>query len=77
MITLGVILFISILINVKSHYLLKEETNSKIDAMKLALELNKMNDEYIVMVDSLNTELDDYMYLQQLKKDLDRSWEGK
>ena len=77
MITLGFMIFISILLNVKSYFLLKEETKSKIEAMELALELNKMNDEYIVMVDSLNTELDDYMYLQQLKKDLDRSWEGK
>ena len=74
---LGFCLLVSVGFNIKSHYVIKQEETLKVEAMKFALELNEANDTYIEMVSSLNDELDEYMYLEKLKKDLDRSWEGK
>ena len=37
----------------------KKEFNEKIEAMTYAIELNKMNDEYIVMLDSMNEYADE------------------
>ena len=37
----------------------KKEFNEKIEAMTYVIELNKMNDEYIVMLDSVNSYADE------------------
>ena len=44
--------------------------------MQFAIDLNKMNDEYIIMIDSLNEELDAYMFLDRLKDQLEKYQEG-
>lgn len=58
------------------NYQLNKEINSKIEAMSIALELNKNNDEYIEMLNSMNrytdkleTELHEYQN-NRLIKDL-------
>ena len=45
--------------NVALNYEIKKEFNEKIEAMTYAIELNKMNDEYIVMLDSMNSYADE------------------
>ena len=45
--------------NVALNYEIKKEFNEKIEAMTYAIELNKMNDEYIVMLDSVNEYADE------------------
>ena len=45
--------------NIALSYEIKKEFNEKIEAMQFAIELNKMNDEYIVMLDSLNSYADE------------------
>ena len=45
--------------NVALNYEIKKEFNEKIEAMTYAIELNKMNDEYIVMLDSVNSYADE------------------
>ena len=45
--------------NVALNYEIKKEFNEKIEAMTYAIELNKMNDEYIVMLDSMNEYADE------------------
>lgn len=51
-----------------------------LEVKKIALEVNKSNDEYISMLqsmneyaDSLEIKLQEYKYLEKLKKDLDRN----
>ena len=45
--------------NIALNYEIKKEFNEKIEAMTYAIELNKMNDEYIVMLDSVNEYADE------------------
>ena len=45
--------------NIALNYEIKKEFNEKIEAMQFAIELNKMNDEYIVMLDSMNSYADE------------------
>lgn len=45
--------------NITLNYEIKKEFNEKIEAMTYAIELNKMNDEYIVMLDSVNSYADE------------------
>ena len=45
--------------NIFLSYEIKKEFNEKIEAMTYAIELNKMNDEYIVMLDSMNSYADE------------------
>lgn len=40
--------------NIALNYEIKKEFNEKIEAMTYAIELNKMNDEYIDMLESMN-----------------------
>ena len=45
--------------NIFLSYEIKKEFNEKIEAMTYAIELNKMNDEYIIMLDSMNEYADE------------------
>lgn len=45
--------------NIALSYEIKKEFNEKIEAMTYAIELNKMNDEYIIMLDSMNEYADE------------------
>ena len=45
--------------NIALNYEIKKEFNEKIEAMQFAIELNKTNDEYIVMLDSVNSYADE------------------
>ena len=45
--------------NIALNYEIKKEFNEKIEAMQFAIELNKINDEYIVMLDSMNSYADE------------------
>lgn len=45
--------------NIALSYEIKKEFNEKIEAMQFAIELNKMNDEYIVMLDRVNSYADE------------------
>ena len=45
--------------NVALNYEIKKEFNEKIEAMQFAIELNKMNDEYIEMLEGVNNYADD------------------
>lgn len=45
--------------NIALNYEIKKEFNEKIEAMQFAIELNKMNDEYIEMLDSVNSYADE------------------
>ena len=45
--------------NIALNYEIKKEFNEKIEAMTYAIELNKMNDEYIIMLDSMNEYADE------------------
>ena len=58
----------------------KREEAAKLEAMSIAIDLDKSNNEYIVMLDSMNNyadtlekEIKEYEYIERLKKDLDRS----
>lgn len=58
----------------------EREEAAKLEAMSIAIDLNKSNNEYIVMLDSMNNyadtlekEIKEYEYIERLKKDLDRS----
>ena len=45
--------------NIALNYEIKKEFNEKIEAMQFAIELNKSNDEYIVMLNSVNSYADE------------------
>ena len=45
--------------NIALNYEIKKEFNEKNEAMTYAIELNKMNDEYIVVLDSVNSYADE------------------
>ena len=45
--------------NIALSYEIKKEFNEKIEAMQFAIELNKMNDEYIDMLESVNSYADE------------------
>lgn len=62
------------------HKLVEVERTAKIEAMKLAIDINntleihrEMNLSLNVEIDSLMNELNEYQDLVKLKKDLDRS----
>lgn len=69
-------ILILVIWNISLNYEVKKEFNEKIEAMSFAIDLNKMNDEYIIMIDSLNEELDTYMFLDKLKDQLGKYQEG-
>lgn len=69
----------------RMHKLIEMEKVSKLEVMKVALENDKLNKEYISMLlesrDQLNDELDicsnknqEYQYLDKFQKDLARNW---
>ena len=65
--------------NISLNYEIKKEFNEKIEAMQFAIELNKMNDEYIIMLDSMNEYADELVLKisgihedKKLLKDLSR-----
>lgn len=45
--------------NIALNYEIKKEFNEKIEAMQFAIELNKTNDEYIIMLESMNSYADE------------------
>ena len=45
--------------NIFLSYEIKKEFNEKIEAMTYAIELNKMNDEYIDMIEGVNNYADE------------------
>lgn len=62
---------------------LNQSHKEKIEIMKIALENNRLNQDYILLlqesreqlnaaVDNQNLELEEYRYLEKLKKDLSR-----
>ena len=62
---------------------LNQSHEEKIEIMKIALENNRLNQDYILLlqesreqlnaaVDNQNLELEEYRYLEKLKKDLSR-----
>lgn len=70
------------------HKLLEMEKESKIEVMKIALENDKLNKEYISVLlesrEALNDELDvlsnkiqDYQHLDKFQKDLARHWDKR
>lgn len=70
------------------HKLLEIEKVSKLEVMKVALENDRLNKEYILMLlesrEALNDELDvlsnkiqDYQYLDKFQKDLARHWDKR
>jgi len=70
------------------HKLLEMEKVSKLEVMKIALENDRSNKEYISVLlesrESLNNELDvlsskiqDYQYLDKFQKDLARHWDKR
>lgn len=63
---------------------LNKSNDEKLEIMKIALQNNKLNQEYINMLqysreelnqalDNQSEELEEYRYLERLKKDLDRN----
>ena len=70
------------------HKLLEMEKVSKLEVMKVALENDRLNKEYISILqesrEALNDELDvlsnkiqDYQYLDKFQKDLARHWDKR
>ena len=70
------------------HKLLEMEKVSKLEVMKIALENDRLNKEYIGILlesrDALNDALDDrdnkilnYQYLDKFQKDLARHWDKR
>ena len=55
--------------NIALNYEIKKEFNEKIEAMTYAIELNKMNDEYIVMLDSMNSYADELVLENKVLED--------
>ena len=58
--------------NIALNYEIKKEFNEKIEAMTYAIELNKMNDEYIVMLDSLNSYADELIVENKAIEDVNK-----
>lgn len=58
--------------NIALNYEIKKEFNEKIEAMTYAIELNKMNDEYIVMLDSVNSYADELVLENQAIEDANK-----
>jgi hypothetical protein len=67
---------------------LNDSNNEKLEIMKIALENDRLNKEYITILEesreALNEELDnqyleiqEYKHLEKIKKDLARSWESR
>ena len=58
--------------NIALNYKIKKEFNEKIEAMQFAIELNKMNDEYIVMLDSVNSYADELVIENKAIEDVNK-----
>ena len=58
--------------NIALNYEIKKEFNEKIEAMQFAIELNKMNDEYIVMLDSMNSYADELVLENKAIEDVNK-----
>ena len=58
--------------NIALNYEIKKEFNEKIEAMTYAIELNKMNDEYIVMLDSVNSYADELVLENKAIEDVNK-----
>ena len=58
--------------NIALNYEIKKEFNEKIEAMQFAIELNKMNDEYIVMLDSVNSYADELVLENKAIEDVNK-----
>ena len=58
--------------NIALNHEIKKEFNEKIEAMTYAIELNKMNDEYIVMLDSLNSYADELIVENKAIEDVNK-----
>ena len=55
--------------NIALNYEIKKEFNEKIEAMQFAIELNKTNDEYIVMLDRVNSYADELVLKNKALED--------
>lgn len=58
--------------NIFLSYEIKKEFNEKIEAMTYAIELNKMNDEYIIMLDSMNEYADELVLENKAIEDVNK-----
>ena len=58
--------------NIALNYEIKKEFNEKIEAMTYAIELNKMNDDYIVMLDSVNSYADELVLENKAIEDVNK-----
>ena len=58
--------------NIALNYEIKKEFNEKIEAMQFAIELNKMNDEYIDMLDSVNSYADELVLENKAIEDVNK-----
>lgn len=58
--------------NIALSYEVKKEFNEKIEAMQFAIELNKTNDEYIVMLDSVNSYADELVLENKAIEDVNK-----
>ena len=58
--------------NIALNYEIKKEFNEKIEAMQFAIELNKRNDEYIVMLDSVNEYADELVLENKAIEDVNK-----
>lgn len=58
--------------NIALNYEIKKEFNEKIEAMTYAIELNKMNDEYIDMLDSVNSYADELVLENKAIEDVNK-----
>jgi len=58
--------------NIALNYEIKKEFNEKIEAMTYAIELNKMNDEYIVMLDSVKEYADELILENKAIEDVNK-----
>lgn len=70
------------------HKLLEMEKVAKLEVMKIALENDRLNKEYISVLlesrealndelDALSNKLQDYQYLDKFQKDLARHWDKR
>lgn len=58
--------------NIALNYEIKKEFNEKIEAMQFAIELNKMNDEYIDMLESMNSYADELVLENKAIEDVNK-----
>ena len=58
--------------NIALNYEIKKEFNEKIEAMQFAIELNKMNDEYIEMLEGVNNYADELVIENKAIEDVNK-----